>query len=451
MAESCIICLDALASDLSATPCGHVFHCHCIHHWLATGKEICPGCNAACSEKSLIRLFLSLGEETTPTTTSSTTTPTTIPTPTPAAAAAAVAEKTARNEERLLSACQHARQDAAELRARLAGAEQRATEADKRLLEAEAARREADDGAAAFRTALKNNTERLKKMEQAEGWLKKRLEAAGRQREQDRAQHNEALAAAEAATQAAEDAAKAGATGAPGTTALITADERRSAEVIEMLRQRILQGEETLLSNGHALGRYRMALDDARGCTATAQEEAAHWKAGLEEAQGRLRAMETSVDKLLRQRGERAAFQKEYKRLLTIVKSQAQGRGRGQGPGPGRGVIKLSSAASAQLVNVAGEANASRDAGRGAAGRGKGRGGDTGYSGGRGKLPVQQQAHQVHQVQPAKTKTRTKKGHTSLLNDPRFKAARSLPSSYSDVTMSSFPTLHNVNTTPLLR
>jgi hypothetical protein len=370
-----------------------------------------------------------------------------------------VAERTARNEERLLSACQHARQDAAELRARLAGAEQRATEADKRLLEAEAARREADEGAAAFRTALKNNTERLKKVEQAEGWLKRRLEAAGRQREQDRAQHNEALAAAEAATQAAEDAATAGATGAPGATALITADERRSAEVIEMLRQRILQGEETLLSNGHALDRYRMALDDARGCTATAQEDAAHWKGELEEAQGRLRAMETSVDKLLRQRGERAAFQKEYKRLLTIVKSQAQGRGRGQGPGPGRGVIKLSSAASAQLVNVAGEANASRDAGRGAAGRGKGRGGDRGYSGGRpysasrGVLPAQQahQVHQVHQVQPAKTKTRTKKGHTSLLDDPRFKAARSLPSSYSDATMSSFPTLHNVNTTPLLR
>ena len=54
---SCSICLDFFnsRSDISTTPCGHVFHTKCIEKWLENGENICSQCRKPCTQT--IRLY----------------------------------------------------------------------------------------------------------------------------------------------------------------------------------------------------------------------------------------------------------------------------------------------------------------------------------------------------------------------------------------------------------
>jgi hypothetical protein len=64
----CPICMSALAKDLSATHCGHIFHTSCITSWkeskLGRGSgstaALCPMCRASITSKPLIKLAFSL-------------------------------------------------------------------------------------------------------------------------------------------------------------------------------------------------------------------------------------------------------------------------------------------------------------------------------------------------------------------------------------------------------
>ena len=60
MNVNCSTCLELLSAsdDLFSTPCGHVFHSHCILQWFETGKSNCPQCRNRCRESQLQKLFL---------------------------------------------------------------------------------------------------------------------------------------------------------------------------------------------------------------------------------------------------------------------------------------------------------------------------------------------------------------------------------------------------------
>ena len=59
---SCSICLDFFnsRSDISTTPCGHVFHTKCIEKWFENGENICSQCRKPCTQT--IRLYFSENE-----------------------------------------------------------------------------------------------------------------------------------------------------------------------------------------------------------------------------------------------------------------------------------------------------------------------------------------------------------------------------------------------------
>ena len=44
--------------DLTSTPCGHVFHLHCVIQWFESKKN-CPQCRHAANEKTLRKIYLS--------------------------------------------------------------------------------------------------------------------------------------------------------------------------------------------------------------------------------------------------------------------------------------------------------------------------------------------------------------------------------------------------------
>ena len=46
-------------SDISATPCGHVFHTKCIEEWLQSGQKKCLQCRKACRRNEIIKLYFS--------------------------------------------------------------------------------------------------------------------------------------------------------------------------------------------------------------------------------------------------------------------------------------------------------------------------------------------------------------------------------------------------------
>ena len=59
---SCSICLDFFnsRSDISTTPCGHVFHTKCIEKWFENGENICSQCRKPCTQT--IRVYFSENE-----------------------------------------------------------------------------------------------------------------------------------------------------------------------------------------------------------------------------------------------------------------------------------------------------------------------------------------------------------------------------------------------------
>ncbi|XP_030761865.1 E3 ubiquitin-protein ligase TRAIP [Sitophilus oryzae] len=58
---SCIICSDLFVptSDIYSTPCGHIFHYHCLIHWLDNSKT-CPQCRTKTTTNSLLRLYINV-------------------------------------------------------------------------------------------------------------------------------------------------------------------------------------------------------------------------------------------------------------------------------------------------------------------------------------------------------------------------------------------------------
>ncbi|XP_063850484.1 E3 ubiquitin-protein ligase TRAIP-like [Scylla paramamosain] len=58
MRATCMICVDIIVQgqDVSATPCGHTFHAHCITEWIKVSKS-CPQCRTKATERTLIKLF----------------------------------------------------------------------------------------------------------------------------------------------------------------------------------------------------------------------------------------------------------------------------------------------------------------------------------------------------------------------------------------------------------
>ncbi|KAF5283879.1 hypothetical protein FQA39_LY04699 [Lamprigera yunnana] len=59
----CLICSDLFSpyAEIYATACGHLFHYHCLIQWIDRSKT-CPQCRARATEKSIIRVYLSVEE-----------------------------------------------------------------------------------------------------------------------------------------------------------------------------------------------------------------------------------------------------------------------------------------------------------------------------------------------------------------------------------------------------
>ncbi|XP_071482024.1 E3 ubiquitin-protein ligase TRAIP-like [Diadema antillarum] len=60
----CSICADFFESDhvVVATPCGHVFHEHCLLQWINTSST-CPQCRQRTTQRSIVRLFFEVQDE----------------------------------------------------------------------------------------------------------------------------------------------------------------------------------------------------------------------------------------------------------------------------------------------------------------------------------------------------------------------------------------------------
>ena len=58
---SCSTCLESFTSksDISTTPCGHVYHTNCIEEWLENGQTGCPQCRKKCISGEIIKLYFS--------------------------------------------------------------------------------------------------------------------------------------------------------------------------------------------------------------------------------------------------------------------------------------------------------------------------------------------------------------------------------------------------------
>lgn len=65
---TCVICGDLftgtdIAESVYSTPCGHLFHHHCLLEWLGRSPS-CPQCRQKTSEKKIIRIFFNLSNTT---------------------------------------------------------------------------------------------------------------------------------------------------------------------------------------------------------------------------------------------------------------------------------------------------------------------------------------------------------------------------------------------------
>ena len=64
MNSACSTCLESFTSrsDISSTPCGHVFHTDCIQKWFQNGQNVCPQCRKDCTRNKIIKLYFSENE-----------------------------------------------------------------------------------------------------------------------------------------------------------------------------------------------------------------------------------------------------------------------------------------------------------------------------------------------------------------------------------------------------
>ena len=66
MRVQCCICSDLFVNngtDIAATPCGHVFHEHCLARWLINSST-CPSCRKIVIQNAVIpKLFFDIAEE----------------------------------------------------------------------------------------------------------------------------------------------------------------------------------------------------------------------------------------------------------------------------------------------------------------------------------------------------------------------------------------------------
>ena len=58
---ACSLCIESFTSrsDISSTPCGHVFHTYCIEAWMQNGQSNCPQCRKDIKQSQIIKLYFS--------------------------------------------------------------------------------------------------------------------------------------------------------------------------------------------------------------------------------------------------------------------------------------------------------------------------------------------------------------------------------------------------------
>ena len=61
MNSACSTCLESFTSrsNISAIPCGHVFHTICIENWFNNNKNCCSQCRTKCTRDQITKLYFS--------------------------------------------------------------------------------------------------------------------------------------------------------------------------------------------------------------------------------------------------------------------------------------------------------------------------------------------------------------------------------------------------------
>ena len=64
MNAACSTCLGSFTSisDISSTPCGHVFHTDCIDKWLQNGSNSCSQCRKEFQRREITKLYFSTSQ-----------------------------------------------------------------------------------------------------------------------------------------------------------------------------------------------------------------------------------------------------------------------------------------------------------------------------------------------------------------------------------------------------